>query len=146
MKVLAIGKKHDRELKDAIEGYQQRLRAPFNVDWVLLPYSSRQGAEARQEESERLISHIKAADFVILLDERGKQLTSPAFSETLSNYGNIVIVIGGAYGVDDDLRRRADLTVSLSAMVFPHQLVRLILVEQIYRAQCIYQGHPYHHS
>ncbi|MDO4271396.1 MAG: 23S rRNA (pseudouridine(1915)-N(3))-methyltransferase RlmH [Candidatus Saccharibacteria bacterium] len=145
MKALAIGKKHDRNLKDAVEGYQQRLRAPFGVDWVLLPYSTRQGAEARSEESERLASHIKPTDFVILLDERGKQLTSPAFSEALSSHDNIVIVIGGAYGVDDSLRRRANLMMSLSAMVFPHQLVRLILIEQIYRAQCIYHGHPYHH-
>ena len=144
--IIAVGKKHDPNITDAINDYEKRLRAPFEVKWVLLPYSAKNGAEARQDESERIISQLRPADFVVLLDERGQDLSSPDFSALLTSQQNIVIIIGGAYGVNDELRQRADRVISLSAMVFPHQLVRLILIEQIYRAQAIATNHPYHHS
>ncbi len=145
--IIAVGKKHDPNITDAINDYEKRLRAPFEVKWVLLPYSSaKNGDEARQDESERIISQLRPADFVVLLDERGQDLSSPDFSALLTSQQNIVIIIGGAYGVNDELRQRADRVISLSAMVFPHQLVRLILIEQIYRAQAIATNHPYHHS
>ena len=144
--IIAVGKKHDLNITDAINDYEKRLRAPFEVKWVLLPYSAKNGDEARQDESERIISQLRPADFVVLLDERGQDLSSPDFSALLTSQQNIVIIIGGAYGVNDELRQRADRVISLSAMVFPHQLVRLILIEQIYRAQAIATNHPYHHS
>jgi len=87
---------------------------------------------------------------VILLDERGKEFDSPAlsgqFQALMSSGRRVVCIIGGAYGVNDELMARADLTWSLSPLVFPHQLVRLILAEQLYRAQCIATNHPYHHE
>lgn len=144
--IIAVGKKHDPNITDAINDYEKRLRAPFEVKWVLSPYSAKNGDEARQDESERIISQLRQADFVVLLDERGQDLSSPDFSALLTSQQNIVIIIGGAYGVNDELRQRADRVISLSAMVFPHQLVRLILIEQIYRAQAIATNHPYHHS
>ena len=144
--IIAVGKKHDPNITDAINDYEKRLRAPFEVKWVLLPYSAKNGDEARQDESERIISQLRPADFVVLLDERGQDLSSPDFSALLTSQQNIVSIIGGAYGVNDELRQRADRVISLSAMVFPHQLVRLILIEQIYRAQAIATNHPYHHS
>jgi 23S rRNA (pseudouridine1915-N3)-methyltransferase len=144
--IIAVGKKHDPNITDAINDYEKRLRAPFEVKWVLLPYSAKNGDEARQDESGRIISQLRPADFVVLLDERGQDLSSPDFSALLTSQQNIVIIIGGAYGVNDELRQRADRVISLSAMVFPHQLVRLILIEQIYRAQAIATNHPYHHS
>ena len=144
--IIAVGKKHDPNITDAINDYEKRLRAPFEVKWVLLPYSAKNGDEARQDESERIISQLRPADFVVLLDERGQDLSSPDFSALLTSQQDIVIIIGGAYGVNDELRQRADRVISLSAMVFPHQLVRLILIEQIYRAQAIATNHPYHHS
>ena len=147
LQIIAVGKKFDRDLTDAIQGYQQRLRAPFAVEWTLIQYSPKHGDEARRDESGRLLQHIHPDDYVILLDERGQQLTSPEFSAELVNHdSNAVLVIGGAYGVDDRLRQRANRLLALSRMVFPHQLVRLILMEQIYRAQAIYQHHPYHHE
>lgn len=146
IRILAVGKKTDRNLVDAINTYQERLRAPFNVEWVLIPYSPKHGDEARQDESERLLAHAKPSDRIILLDERGKQFTSPKFSRELSDHGDVTIVIGGAYGVTEQLRQRANVVLSLSKMIFPHQLVRLILMEQIYRAQAIYHHHPYHHE
>ena len=144
--IVSVGKKHEAWIEDGLERYQKRLRTPFDAKWVLLPHSAKQGDEARQDESERIISQLRPADFVVLLDERGQDLSSPDFSALLTSQQNIVIIIGGAYGVNDELRQRADRVISLSAMVFPHQLVRLVIIEQIYRAQAIATNHPYHHS
>ncbi len=148
--VIAIGKKHDSWVMDGIERYSRRLQGPWKIEWVLLPHSALEGAGARQEESGRILAKLDARDAVVLLDERGKSLTSPAltdsFQSLLSSGRRVVCVIGGAYGVDDALMARANLVWSLSPLVFPHQLVRLILTEQVYRMQSIAMGHPYHHE
>ena len=148
--ILAIGKKHEPWIAPGIKRYEQRLRSPWNTIWQLLPHSTAQGERARLEESERIITKLQSTDFVIVLDERGEQLNSPALSRTferaLSHGRTPTLIIGGAYGVTDQLRQHADLVWSLSPLVFPHQLVRLIVVEQIYRAQEINLGHPYHHN
>lgn len=147
--ILAVGKKHEDWIAEGVQRYEKRLRAPFSVEWVLLPHSSFEGDRARQEESERILSKLKPTDVVVLLDERGKSLTSPALSDYLTNEfvqsHSVVLVIGGAYGVDESVHKRAQLVWSLSSLVFPHQLVRLILVEQLYRAQQIAAGSAYHH-
>lgn len=147
--ILAVGKKHESWVAEGIERYQKRLRSPFLIEWVLLPHSSYEGARARQEESERILNRLNPSDYVILLDERGKMLDSPTLSDSLhqqvSQSASVVLVIGGAYGVDATVHERAHLVWSLSALVFPHQLVRLILTEQIYRAQQIEGGGSYHH-
>ena len=150
LKVIAVGKKHEAWVQDGISRYQTRLRAPCVLEWGLLPHSHLEGLGARQEESERILSRISSTDVVILLDERGKLLDSPALSELLSSYLNasqmVVIVIGGAYGVDQTVHDRARIVWSLSPLVFPHQLVRLMLTEQVYRAQQIAHGGAYHHQ
>ena len=144
IKIIANGKKHDSDLANAISSYEKRLKQPFNVNSVILPNSSKTGDNARQDESEAILKRIDTDDYVILLDERGVITTSEKFSNDLQ-HPNTVIVIGGAFGVNENLRRRADIVVALSGMVFPHQLVRLILIEQIYRSQAIATSHPYHH-
>lgn len=150
LKIIAIGKKHEPWIAEGVERYQRRLRAPFVLEWVLLPHSSLEGDRARQEESERIASRLSADDYVVLLDERGKLLDSPRLSEVLTQHLNasrtVVLVIGGAYGVDETIQRRANLAWSLSPLVFPHQLVRLMLAEQVYRAQQIQLGSAYHHE
>jgi 23S rRNA (pseudouridine1915-N3)-methyltransferase len=117
---------------------------------VLLPHSSFDGDRARQEESERILLRIKDGEYVVLLDERGENITSPALSARISDAQmearRIVVVIGGAYGVDERVHARANFIWSLSKLVFPHQLVRLILAEQLYRAQEIARGGGYHHE
>jgi 23S rRNA (pseudouridine1915-N3)-methyltransferase len=149
IKIIAIGKKHDSWVVEGIERYSKRLRAPWSVEWILLPYSAEEGITARENESQAILKRLNAADMVILLDERGKQIDSPALSRTSLDFfgrsSQVVFVIGGAYGVNGALRVRANLVWSLSPLVFPHQLVRLLLAEQLYRAQCIATGHPYHH-
>lgn len=150
LRIIAIGKKHEAWVSDGIERYEKRLKQPFLIEWVLLPHSVKNGLAARQDESQRILSRLNAHDYVILLDERGKLLDSPGLSGTLSSQFDhsrpVTIIIGGAYGVDDSVHQRADLVWSLSPLVFPHQLVRLILAEQLYRAQEIAAGNPYHHE
>jgi 23S rRNA (pseudouridine1915-N3)-methyltransferase len=150
IRIIAVGKKHEGWVQDGIKRYSERLRAPWNIEWVLLPHSAREGLAARQEESQAILSRLHDEDWVMLLDERGTLHDSPALSrhiETAVTSGkSVVMVIGGAYGVDEALTQRASHVWSLSPLVFPHQLVRLVLAEQLYRAQAIAQSHPYHHS
>lgn len=150
IRVLAIGKKHEDWVTDGIDRYERRLRKPFDASWLLLPHSSREGDAAREEESERILQRVDRDAFLVLLDERGVNVDSPGLSSRLQGAFDrgkqVVVVIGGAYGVNDSVRQRADFVWSLSKLVFPHQLVRLVLAEQLYRAQEIAGGRPYHHS
>lgn len=150
IKILAVGKKHESWVVEGIERYEKRLRPPFNAEWVLLAHSGLEAVRARQKESERILSRLNPRDYVVLLDEVGKMLTSPTLSSILvtqfNNSRQVVIIVGGAYGVNDDVRQRADLVWSLSSLVFPHQLVRLIVAEQLYRSQSIQNNSDYHHD
>lgn len=147
--IIAIGKKHEGWVTTGIQRYQKRLAKPWDLEWVLLSHSTLEGDRARQNESERILNKLPTREYVVLLDERGKMLNSPALAKLCDqqfvNSQHITIIIGGAFGVSDKLRERANVVWSLSELVFPHQLVRLMLVEQIYRAQEIALGHPYHH-
>lgn len=150
--LLAIGKQHDSLLADAINDYTKRLQYYSKPSWRLIDAAKGKITldVARRTESNAIRAEITSDDFIILLDERGQQLSSPALAKLLETRQQqatkrVVFIIGGAYGVDDDLRKRADLVWSLSNLVFPHQLVRLILVEQVYRAFTIIKNEPYHH-
>jgi len=152
LRILAVGRKHESWVAEGIARYEKRLKKPFDVTWLTIPHSARENEAARREESEALLAKLGgkyAGDFVILLDERGRNIDSPALARTLQqpldSARNITLIIGGAYGVDAGVHQRADFVWSLSKLVFPHQLVRLILVEQLYRAQEIASGRPYHH-
>lgn len=148
--VIAVGKGHEASLKDAITRYEKRLKKPFDLQWVLLPHSAYSGVKAAQDEAERIEKRIPFDAYVVVLDERGDNVDSPALAtkidRALSDAKKLVFVIGGAYGVTDEFRRKADFVWSLSRLVFPHQLVRLLLTEQLYRSQSIIKGEPYHHQ
>lgn len=150
VRVLAVGKKHQNWAAPGIERYEERLRKPFDARWQLLPHSARESGAARSEESDRILTKLQREDFVVLLDERGRNVDSSELSRTLQGAldrgKRVSLVIGGAYGVDERVRERADFVWSLSRLVFPHQLVRLIVAEQLYRAQEIAAGRPYHHT
>ena len=150
IRVVAVGKRHESWVAEGIERYETRLKKPFDVEWLIIAHSAFEADRARQEESERILSRLRDDYFVVLLDERGKNIDSPTLSrlyeDELSHGKQIVVIIGGAYGVDDRIHQRADMVWSLSKLVFPHQLVRLILAEQIYRAQEIARGGAYHHE
>ncbi|WP_167143055.1 23S rRNA (pseudouridine(1915)-N(3))-methyltransferase RlmH [Canibacter zhoujuaniae] len=148
VKVLAVGKKHESWVSEGIARYDKRLRKPWNMSWQFLPHSALAAERAREAESKSILEKLGRDEFVVVLDERGQMLSSPQLSQRLYKAlgsDSVTVVIGGAYGVTDEVRARADLVWSLSPLVFPHQLVRLILVEQLYRAGEIAAGRPYHH-
>ncbi|MCL2001876.1 23S rRNA (pseudouridine(1915)-N(3))-methyltransferase RlmH [Candidatus Saccharibacteria bacterium] len=146
MRVITVGKKQEKFVAEGVAEYEKRLRKPFDLDWLVLP----DGDMATEEKAIlRAVSEKRGRDFVILLDERGENLTSPELAALLAKKvqsQNIVFVIGGSFGVGEAVKARADYIWSLSRLVFPHQLVRLVLVEQVYRAQTIANGQSYHHA
>jgi len=150
IKIIAVGKKHEDWVASGIERYQKRLKKPYDVEWVFMAHSAQSGLVARESESEAILSKLKHDDYVILLDEKGQNVDSMELSSKitfkLNQSAKVVVLIGGAYGVDERVHERADFVWSLSKLVFPHQLVRLILAEQIYRFQEISLGNPYHHE
>lgn len=142
---LTVGKKHNPELVAAIEHYEKRLKpyVDFSFDYVQ--------PSDKETESEKLLLRIKSDDFVILLDERGTQLNNLQLAHEFERAQNhsvkrCIIIIGGAYGVNADVFKRSNYTMSISKLVFPHQLVRLLVVEQLYRSFNYNAGGNYHHE
>ena len=149
MKIITVGKKPPRWLAEPLDDYSRRLQAVWRPEWVLIHHSPQNSPEtAKNAESEQILARIKPDDYVILLDETGQLLSSPELAAKLETQAgrSVVCIIGGAYGVNQAVKQRANLIWSLSKLVFPHQIVRLILIEQLYRAQCIINHHPYHHQ
>lgn len=152
--ILAIGRKHEPKLSDAIEGYTKRLNHYCPTSWKLVEAkitSSMSPDEIKRAETQVLLAGTNPEDKIILLDESGTQLSSTQNAEALQKHLNkstkhLVFIIGGAYGVTDQLKNQADFNWSLSNLVFPHQLVRLILVEQLYRGFTIVNNEKYHHK
>lgn len=150
-----MGRTRDKSIAGSIEKYALRIPhyVPFEI--VCLPdvKTTSKTTEAQQKELEgrRFLEAVAPADFVVLLDERGREYTSREFADFLSRKAvelprNLVFVIGGPYGFSQEVYSRADGKISLSKMTFPHELVRLFFVEQVYRAQTIIRGEPYHHD
>lgn len=150
--IICVGKKHLIELRDAINTYETRLKPNFDISWQIIPTGVGDGLLQKERESKKVVSLIRANDFVILLDESGTIFTNQQLAGILSvalkerTKNRIIFIIGGAYGVSKELKNRADIIWSLSKLVFPHQIVRLILIEQLYRTSTILQSHPYHHK
>lgn len=150
--LVAIGKRHDTGIAAAINNYTGRLQRYAKVEWhIIAPQKAAMSAhEQRALETRKVLEVLKPGDTVILLDERGQELSVPQVTAKLEdlrgNASRAVFVIGGAHGVTDELRQRAAFVWSLSRLVFPHQIVRLILTEQLYRAFTVLSGEPYHHA
>ncbi len=147
MKILIIspGKKHDATVAQGVAEFQQRLEKRFAIEWAL------PAAGTKESEGAAIVKLIKEGDFVVLLDERGKDIDTPSFAKLLDQHmqqgtKRLVFIIGGAFGVDGAVQARANVTLKLSSLVFPHMLVRLILIEQLYRANSILEGGKYHHA
>lgn len=144
--IISVGKKHDPSLAEAVDDFTSRVNHYAPLEWKLV--SPDKDAE---KEGRAILKSLDDRDQVVLLDERGKEVDSPGLAGLIEKQLNasthrLVFVIGGAYGVSDEVRKRAHTTIALSRLVFPHQLVRLILIEQIYRAFTILRGEKYHHS
>lgn len=151
LRIISVGKKHDPAIAGAINDYTNRLSRTLQTEWELIAPSGLPESRARTDESDQIVRRLKPKEAVWLLDERGTQVSSPALSQRLdmllaSGTGQCTIIIGGAYGVDEALRDKADFVWSLSKLVFPHQIVRLLVAEQLYRATEIRRGSNYHHG
>jgi len=149
--ILAVGKQHEPHIVEAVRLYESRLQRFCKLEWILLPHAgNNDAAHAKKAESEAILNKLRPDDIVVLLDERGQQMTSPQLAEKVNEWqttvrGRLVFIIGGAFGVDETVRTSV-VAWSLSKLVFPHQLVRVMLLEQLYRAYAILNGLPYHHS
>lgn len=151
----SIGKAHETYTKEGIELFTRRISHYFPVEWIIVPppklSSSATPEQQKKAEGEIILSRLQKSDFLIALDEHGRQWSSPQladFIQSKMNDGtkNVLFMIGGAYGLDEEVLHRANAVWSLSPLVFPHQIVRLILAEQVYRACTILRNEKYHHS
>lgn len=153
--LLSIGKTEDAYIKEGIDKYLKRLKHYTKLELVDLPELKNTKAltqdQQKTKEAELLLKKIGNTDFVILLDEKGMELSSSQFAsyldkKAIASTANIIFVIGGPYGFDTSVYQRANDKLSLSRMTFSHQMVRLFFVEQLYRAHTIIKGEPYHHE
>ena len=142
IKIIAGGKKHSDWAREAIVEYEKRLTKPYDISWEFI-------------EEEKLLKKLEnwpfsGQDFIIICDERGQNISSDEYSTKLEqafiSSKNVIILIGGAYGFPAEIREKADFIWSFSKLVFPHQIARLLVAEQTYRAQEIARGSHYHHA
>jgi 23S rRNA (pseudouridine1915-N3)-methyltransferase len=151
----SVGKPHDKMMKEGILEFTQRAGNYFPIEWVILPVpknaASMPEAGQKKKEGEMILSQLKPEDYLVALDEYGKEWSSEGLSSFLEQRAmdgtrTIVFLIGGAFGLDESVLKAARMKWSLSKLTFPHQLVRLILAEQVYRACTIMKGEKYHHK
>ena len=155
IKLLAIGKTDDKNLQALIRTYEQRLKHYIKFELCILPdiKNSKNLSQNQQKEKEGALieKEIQTTDQLILLDEKGKEFRSIEFSSFMqkklnSGIKRLVFVIGGPYGFSDKIYQKANGKVSFSKMTFSHQMIRLFVVEQLYRAFTILKNEPYHHE
>jgi len=155
IKLLVLGKTDSSELSRLIEEYQNRLKHYIKFELEIIPdlKNTKNLSEKLQKEKEgdAILNKLNPTDVLVLLDENGKQKTSVEFSEYLQKNMNsglkqLVFVIGGPYGFSDAVYQKSQGKISLSKMTFSHQMVRLFMVEQLYRAFTILRNEPYHHQ
>ena len=153
--LLQTGKTTDKHIKEAVDLYASRIKkySAFEIITLTDLKNSKNMSvqEQKMKEGKRIIQSITIDDFIILLDERGKELRTVEFSGWIEKIfmlpkKRIVFVIGGPWGFSEEVYGRADFSMSLSRMTFPHQLVRLLFLEQLYRVFTIIKGEPYHHE
>jgi len=155
IKLIAIGKTDDKQLLQLIEQYQKRLKHYIKFDLDIIPdiknVKNLSEKQQKEKEGELILKKLVPTDILVLLDENGKQFTSVEFSNYLQKKMNagikqLVFVIGGPYGFSETVYQKAQGKLSLSKMTFSHQMIRLFVVEQIYRGFTILKNEPYHHQ
>ncbi len=153
--MLCVGKTDEKEIKSLVAKYEKRLPSHWNFAMYTLPdLKNRKNLteeQQKQQEGKLLLEKISNSDYVILLDEKGKNYTSKQFAQFIQKHSiqatkHLVFVIGGPYGFSEEMYERAQAKISLSSMTFTHQMVRLFFVEQLYRAFTILQRKSYHHE
>ena len=155
VKLICCGKTVDSFLVQGELNYQKRLKHYFSFERIDLPDLKNTKnltiEQIKEEEAKRILKEIQPNQELILLDERGKTFSSVEFSSFLTtqfnyNQRDLVFLIGGPYGFSDGIQERCNIKISLSKMTFSHQMVRMIFLEQLYRAATIMKGEPYHHE
>ncbi len=153
--LLAIGKTNEQYLIEGISQYQKRLKHYIQFEMLEIPNikntKNLSNTELMKREGKLILKQLQSSDYLVLLDDKGSDFTSPKLSEKLQSWmlsgkKRLVFVIGGAYGFSEDVYARGDEKLSLSKMTFSHQMVRLFFVEQIYRGYTILNNEPYHHQ
>lgn len=155
LSLIQVGKTNNKYLEEGLSLFYSRIRKMIPLEIVTVKASkeskSKPESVLKKEEADAIASRFRQGDIILLLDEKGEQMSSRGFATFLQRILNsgprrIVFVIGGAWGLSDQLAARAERMVSLSGMTFSHQLVRLLFAEQLYRALTIIKGIPYHHD
>ena len=155
IQIWSIGKVHDKALKTSIDDFTKRCNNYFPVEWNIIPVPRNAGMmsemDLKKKEAELILQWIEKKDYLVALDERGKQFSSESLAGFVQSRANestrrLVFLIGGAFGLDQLILKRANLKWSLSQLTFPHQLVRVLLIEQLYRAFTILRNEKYHHG
>ena len=152
LSILSVGKAHESYIKEGVEQFTKRIGHYYPIDWQLItPSKLTEPTQIKKAEAASILKTLTSTDVLVLLDETGKMLNSPGLAKLIQQKANqsaqrIVFLIGGAYGVDAEIKSRANFTWSLSELVFPHMLVRLLLAEQVYRACSILANEKYHHE
>lgn len=155
IKLIAVGKTVEPYLKKGVEIYLDRLShyVPFSLTELpdLKQTASLSEEQIKKKEGEMILKAVRPSDHLVLMDERGQMFSSKDWARDLEQksvrlQGDLVFVIGGPYGFSGEVYARANGMISLSKMTFSHQMVRLIFVEQLYRAHTIIKGEPYHHE
>jgi 23S rRNA (pseudouridine1915-N3)-methyltransferase len=155
LQFLAIGKAHEPYVKSGVDDFTRRTGNYYPAVWQVMPPPKNAGVlgepELKKKEAEMILASLGKDDYLVALDERGKQLSSAQLAVFIQARANesarqLVFLIGGAYGLHETVLKRANYTWSLSQLTFPHQLVRLILAEQVYRACTIQRNEKYHHQ
>ncbi|HHU51389.1 MAG TPA: 23S rRNA (pseudouridine(1915)-N(3))-methyltransferase RlmH [Firmicutes bacterium] len=148
--VLAVGKVKEKFLREGIAEYAKRLRSYVRLKIIELPDEAlrQDQKKAKETEGEKILKEVKDGAYMVVLDPKGKQISSEELGQWFGaremSGQEVVLVIGGASGLADKVKNRADEALSFSRLTFPHQLFRLILMEQMYRAYKILRGEPYH--
>ncbi len=155
LQIWSVGKQHEPYIQTGVELFTRRISNYFPIEWNLIasPKNAARMQEAalRESEGSAILHMLRKEDQLVALDENGTAINSPGvarFIQAKANEGtrNLIFLIGGAYGLDEKVLQRAGFKWSLSALTFPHQLVRLILAEQLYRACTIMRNEKYHHA
>ena len=150
--IWSVGKANEAYIKEGVDQFTKRIGHYYPLDWqLIMPSKLTDPSQIKKAEAASILKALTPTDVLILLDEKGKMLSSPALAKLIQQKANqsaqkLVFLIGGAYGVAEEIKARAQFTWSISELVFPHMLVRLILAEQIYRACSILANEKYHHE
>jgi 23S rRNA (pseudouridine1915-N3)-methyltransferase len=154
IKLLVVGKTSNTFIKSLISDYEDRINYFINYEMIEINLKKNKNIsekEIKKKEGIKILDRIEKKDYVVLFDENGKEYSSVEFSEFIKNKitnfsKKIIFVVGGAYGFSDDIYVRSNSLISLSKMTFSHQMIRIFILEQLYRAFTIINNHPYHNN